>query len=281
MSSLPYTFYDDNGPVAYASLDPSIVDAYKWPSGEALDPADWPTAAKIASHNGDVIVSSSKDYDIKFRLDCGVAGLSPAMKQQDGIIGPNDEKLTVIETPSGTYGITIISKQADETRVPAVAFKILNQSGQVIRTATTDANGEKTVTIEAGSYTVVPYKPCVNADSVAFTVASSTTVEVIGVLVSDESEPGKQVVYHYAKKATGAPATTAKIVARTLYWPTWIDNTLITTTPDERTADVNGRLAIGLYKGARVQVEVWDGTHQLYSKTFTVSQEDNKQLKDC
>jgi len=117
-------------------------------------------------------------------VDFGASLSNPDDRYRNVIMSPNDESVTITQTPSGTYSIAIVTQEADTTRIPNVFVQVLNDSGQVIRTQYTDANGDLTVHLNAGNYTLRCVKAMVNFDDVSITVDANGTETVTGSIVT-------------------------------------------------------------------------------------------------
>ena len=95
-----------------------------------------------------------------------------------------EDSVTTTEAPSGTYTITVDSKDGSGAIVPQVLIQVKNAGGSVVRSQYTDSSGSVDIELDAGTFTLVPYKAGWNFTNSVIVVSASATETVTGTAVA-------------------------------------------------------------------------------------------------
>jgi hypothetical protein len=196
------------------------------------------------------------------------------------VFGPNDNKLTIVEQPSGTYTISITTKQADTTAIPGVQVAILNGSGQTVRTVTTNSSGIASITLDTGDYTTKAFKAMTNISDVTFTVADNMSVAIVGTLVNPSTPvDGVQTIYFIPDDPGLLLDTTAVVTATVDGLNNFTGDALITREPI-RAVNRTTHFEMSVGKGLIVNISGKSSSGEFYYKKITVTSDNTRSLKD-
>jgi len=248
---------------------------------EAGTPVSEPIPLSEVDTTGVYIADITTTEPLIAVVDGGAALTDPDDRYDRILVHPSAESLTILEAPSGTYGITIITKDADDNRIPAVRVYVRNNSGQIIRTLTTDANGEVTALLENGAYTAEPYKPMVNIESVSFIVdGASDTVEITGAIVEPTTPvDGTQTIHFIPSDPALVLDTSVNVWAEVVETNAYVSSAIISKKKLAAT-----RLAthyeINLAKGQTFWIVGTSAGVEFLRKRITVTNDDTRSLAD-
>lgn len=265
---------DDTG--YRTNITPVISSVNKKSDGTVASPT--PTIARLGTTN---FFYFDHDFteDVIFVADSGDAGMVPQIRYRDGIAGPNDDKTTILQSPSGTYQIQVITQSAGAVRVPGVSVSVINGSGTVIGYIDrTDSNGEATITLDAAAGIIFRgYKAGYTIPDVIATISGGQTVTVTATTISVGVQAGYQTITYVP--TAGAYDATNPIYAKISKINQSIGSSVLT---DRRivAVDAGSFMALTLPKGGKYTIYGKSANSSYALANITVTTEDTKQLSD-
>jgi hypothetical protein len=267
----PIFFYTTSGPAT--GLTPTWLRLVKQSDRTVATPQ--PTISEDA--NGLYYY----DYDNGVKWDGVIdAGSASVINRYLPVsFGPDDAKLSIVDTPSGTYTITIQTRTSGAMPIAGVQVAVLNGSGQTVRTVTTDSNGNSSCSLDAGSFSTRAFKAMVDIVDQTFTVSGNATITLLGSEISiSQPSAGCQTVWFIPDDPALTIDTSGAITAQIADANTYSGAAIITAKLLNAT-NATTRFEMQLAKGVKFRIIGRSTDGGLYlNKTITVTSDDTKTL---
>lgn len=249
---------DDTG--YRTNLTPVLTALVKRSDGTAVpDSPAWPTISRLGT-SPFYYFDHDFSEDIAFVADCGDTSLPPQLRYRDGVAGPNDDKVSILQSPSGTYQVTVVTRRSSGERVPGVSVAIINQSGTPVGYIDrTNSNGEAAISLDAAALTFRGYMATYVIPEIAATISGGQTVEVICTPAATGTIPaGCQRVFGNILRMSQSGAPGQRITVEIARKNAIISGNFITTDKDEYTTTATGDFEFMVPKGSSALFKAWN-----------------------
>jgi hypothetical protein len=261
-------------------ITPSIVRWVLLAGGSAGTP---PTLHQLLDESDEPTEFFYFDYDVAAPVLCivdsGDTDMDPQYRYWEMILTPDDERVSIIDSSTGIYGVTVVTQEEDGTRIPDVTVGVYNSLGARVRTLVTGPTGERTISMQPATYTFKPIKVGVDIDDVTVAIAGSQTVTISGLLVSG-SQPaaGCQTIWYLPDDPSLVLDETSSLTATAVTPNQFVGNAVLTGKP-KSAAKINGQYEIQLAKTGVFLLVGRTGVVEWLRLRVTVTEDDRRSLK--